>query len=556
MVVAAVVAVVWVPWGMCQECDCLDAVNADPQSYVGEIKNRAGTITGDEAEGLDVDQLEDRDKIRREASSDIIEYANEFTRNCDVQELKQQLCEVFPEEYVNQIPDHVMTYIHSLDMIELDDYFAKTDNNPEATKLDKIKMAFVMMSLAAHAVPPGGELGHDQVVDEDVPTVDDGWREDLSADAQQYGDPDFLDKMSTYEDGFLEMYEYKVPAPRATDQEEGEGAIKECTDNFDRMVPRLQEIAQMANGLDNSLTTNWWRNLQGAGVEQCAEGESSLNMQGANQFGSEAIEGEDGTFWRVKEDWWFHKHEDGTIRSFAQEATDTYDPYQPPPLNSGAQLLATEIGVLESDDPFSCDLGKYRALISNAEQKILYIDYEHFPKGMQPGKISEGIWGYSEDGNPIAVGWFDASLCTPEQTEEGIRFDYHFQPDGTQMEQPEEVAVSSDYPEELDPEGHWDMMIIRAAYWADINIPIYEYNRSYQASYPEEEGTDPEEAPHVKVEDVVLRMEKEVDAMDVPPDLVPYTIPPLLEPPLPPTTFTRNEYPLGVSYSGRGGVLQ
>jgi len=531
----------------------LDVVEEE-DAYVGDLVNKTVVIT-DNADAIDIDSDADRDKIRREMATRTIEYANEFVENFDVDDLASRLAEIFPEEYVNDFPDHIMKFIGSLDSIELDDYFASVDN-VEKDDLDRIKMAYVVKSLAEHAPPPGGNEGHGEVIEIDVP----GITREEEIEVVVIGDQDFLDKMAEYEDGFTEAYKYQVPKSHATDKEreesDGEGAIEECTDNFEEQIANMVKLAQMKDGLDNSRTSNWWRNLQGAGVEQC-EGEDDGNktFNGNDQFGSDAYQDDDGIWWRVKGDWWVHRHEDGTIRSFAQEEVDGFDPYRPPALVSGAQLLSTELKIFESDDALSCDMGKFRELVCNAEQKVLYIDYEHFPKGMKPGKISEGLWGYSEDGKPIEVSWYDPSIATPEQLAEGLRMDTHILPDGTEAPAPEEVIVDSDHPRgnTADGSGNWDLMVVRGIYWKDIRIPIYEYDMSYAVSYPDTEDPDEENAPKVKTEDVVLRMEKEVDAYDTPPDLITYIVPPLLEAPLPPTTYTRNEYPLGVSYSGSGG---
>lgn len=519
---------------------------------VGYLKNKSAVITDAAAKDLDVGSVEDRDQIRRQVARTTVEYANEFVKNFDAKELAERLKKIYREEDVGVLPDHVMKFIGSLDMVEIDDFFEGANVDKEKTDLDRIKMAYVIKSLSEYATPPGGPEGHGEAVDETVPTIDPN--ESIHGQIAAYGDVEFKNKMEEYENGFRRSYKFQVPQPHATDKEReesgGEGAVMETTDNFGGMIPQMQEIGRMVDGLQNSRTTNWWRNLQAAGVEQ-ASGPDDSSKNGV--LGSDAYQGADGSWWRVKSDWWFHSHEDGTIRSFAQENTSLY---RPPALEAGAQLLSTEKKMIESDELLTTDLGKFRALVTNAEQKVLYIDYEHFPKGMTPGKISEGIWGYGEDGKPISVAWFDPSLCTPEQMEGGIRFDWHELPDGTAAPQPEEVVVDSDHPygNTADGTGEWDLMVIRAVYWKDIQIPIYQYDLSYKESgYPEEVAKDEEQLAKVKSEDVVLQMEKEVDAYDYPPDLVEYLIPPLLEPPLPPTTFTRNEYPMGVSYGGMGG---
>ena len=239
-------------------------------------------------------------------------------------------------------------------------------------------------------------------------------------------------------------------------------------DYLDQTSLSLVKAIAAAGGLPNQITSQNWLDMEADGVEQLPDGS-----------------------WRVKKDWWAHTHADGTIRDFQQ------DNYDAKPLHSGSEVLATE---LESIKPSGMKMSQFRAALSNAEQKILYIDYEHAPKGVNLAeyKIKHPVKGF----NPI------------------------------------QVVVPSDHPygNTKSGTGQWDTMIVRNACWKDIAIPIHVKNDKL--------GID------VKLEDLVLKWEKEVDLYDVRQDFN-YLIPPLLEPPLPPTTLTRNQYPMAPSWGGR-----
>jgi len=191
--------------------------------------------------------------------------------------------------------------------------------------------------------------------------------------------------------------------------------------------------------------------------------------------------------WQLQPGWFAHTHEMGTIRDYQQENYDAGN------LQSGAELVSTEL------DSFSEDIkmSKFRALVSHGEQKVLYVDYEHAPDGFE-------LNAHEIDRNPFRENGVD----------------------------PKVVVVDSNH-----PSGGYETMIIRNVCFRDISIPIMMIDEANDTK--------------VKVEDEILKWEKEVDTWDKPPIPVDYIIPPLLEGPLPPTTFTRDQYPLAPSWGGR-----
>jgi len=482
-------------------------LTATQGSYVGDLRNKTLVLVNHGE--YDITKDADRARLQREVGKRTIDYMNEYTKNFDLDALKKHLERIFPAQHVDQLPSHVVDFIHGLDNVEIDDYYAGKDNDATKSLYERKQMAFVMQNLFEHNPPPGGPgVGPATVSEDPVPTVD-------HHDSMVWGDPKFRASMKTYEAEFLESFKYQVPAPKQKDTDEGEGAYRERTDDGDSIIDMMVDIGAMPNGLVNSLTAPGWREMQADGVEP------DPNNPG---------------HWRVKPDWWHHRHSDGTVWSIPQETVGDADPYRPAPLVSGAQLMSTELDIFASAEPTTCKLGRFRQLVCNAEQKVLVVDYEHYPKGMAPQKIAEGAWAPTRDGNAIV------------HIENG-GWDLHHALDGTPVPPPTETIVPSNHPygNTADGTGDWDLMVIRAVYWEDIQIPIYEHNLSYQMSY-QDEPQDEASAPKVKSEDVVLRMEKECDAYDTPPPLPDYIIPPLLEPPLPPTTLTREEYPLGVQY--------
>lgn len=239
--------------------------------------------------------------------------------------------------------------------------------------------------------------------------------------------------------------------------------IEEDPNDYVENMKYLKEIAAKG-GLPNSVTSQKWIDGQADCVDDNGNAKPGV---------------------------WIHTHADGTIRDFPQ------DSYKVPPLRSGLELACTELDALTPKTP----LNQYRDLVSHAEQKVLYVDYEHYPEGMEPTP------------NDIDVNKVGAPG--------------------------EQVVTDSDHPygNTKDGTGNWDKKIIRAVYWRDIAVPIL--------------CIDERDGEKCTVADLMLYWEKMVDAYDTPPDRLVYMIPPLLEPPLPPTTFTRNQFPLKPTYGGR-----
>jgi hypothetical protein len=382
-----------------------------------------------------------RDKIRGIVSKKTDRYLHNFVAGFDPEEVKKQLAK--HQEAQSVVPGDVMAFIGSFDKIEIDDQFDEKGT-------EKAKMLFIFKSLLEFNNP------------EDFPdsaksaAIEQKDIEQSSAEVALEHERDNQEalKARDYEKNNYRKYHFEIDQSKV---------IKEDPSDYVENMKLLKEIAAKG-GLPNSVTSQSWLDMQADCVDDNGNPKPGV---------------------------WVHTHADGTIRDFPQ------DSYAVPPIESGRELACTELDALKEDTP----LRQYRDLVSSAEQKVLYVDYEHYPEGMEPTPADIDVNKVGAPG--------------------------------------EQVVTDSDHPygNTKDGTGPWDKKIIRALYWRDISIPIV--------------MIDDRDGARALVSDVLLLWEKMVDAYDTPPDRIPYIIPPLLEPPLPPTTLTRNQFPLVPTYGGR-----
>ena len=379
-----------------------------------------------------------RDRIRKLVRERTALSLANFVKGFDVDELKATMAR--HKDGGSAIPADVTAFIGSVDTIELDDGFAK-----DTKAVDAAKKLFVFKTLVSFDLPP------EEAAPAKAARV--GSEEKLLPGETE--DVERANLIRLYEKTHPRQYRFEIDQAKV---------IKEDPNDYVENMKHLKEIAAKG-GLPNSVTSRKW-----------IEGQADCVDENGNP----------------KPGVWVHTHADGTIRDFPQES------YEVPPLASGKALAATEYDALDVKTP----MDQYRDLVSHAEQKVLYVDYEHYPEGMTPTRDA------AIDVNKVGA-------------------------PGTQ------VITDSDHPygNTKDGTGSWDKKIIRAVYWRDIAIPIVMIDRA--------------DGARTMVADQILLWEKMVDLWDTPPDRIPYMIPPLLEPPEPPTTYTRNQFPLRPTYGGR-----
>lgn len=378
-----------------------------------------------------------RDRIRKAVSERTAQSLVHFVAGFDPDEVKAGLAR--HRERGSSIPADVTAFIGSVDTIELDDAFEK-DNK----KADAAKKLFVFKTLLSFDAPEAEEASSGSAR---IGRETDGMTADADAAKR-------LQAIKLHEKTKRRKYRFEIEKSKV---------IREDPNDYVENMKYLKEIAAKG-GLPNSVTSREWINSQADLVDDKGDAKPGV---------------------------WIHTHADGTIRDFPQES------YEIPPLKSGRELAATEFDALDAGTP----MNQYRDLVSHAEQKVLYVDYEHHEKGSTPGPMTIDV---NRTGAPG-----------------------------------EQVVTDSDHPygNTKDGTGNWDKKIIRAVYWRDIAIPI--------------QMIDEADGEKCLVADQILLWEKMVDAWDTPPDRLVYMIPPLLEPPDPGPTYTRNQFPLVPTYGGR-----
>ncbi len=429
---------------------------------------------------MNIESPEVRKAITQSRFKDNLKKCKNFCKNFSMDDLKKQLAKITIKELPNKIPAHILKFIGNVKDLELDDNLVGLDfggsgmSDEEEEKITdeiaKFKIAYVLKKMTLFDDP--SQLPTKDIMElakkkwdntkKIIQKVNTDPKTELSTDEKE----DIADGPDDYEKGNNVDYYFEME----------KSAIKkeDKNDYLDQESLSLVKAIAAAGGLPNQITSQGWLDMQADGV----------------------VQNPDGT-WSVKKDWWAHTHADGTIRDFQQ------DNYDAKPLQNGSEVLSTELDKIKPD---TMKMSMFRAALSNAEQKILYIDYEHAPQG------------YNLSADPVIK--HPVSGFNPIQ-----------------------VVVPSDHPYGTTANGgHWDTMIVRNALWKDIAIPIHVLSHE----------KDSNGAPVVDVllEDLVLKWEKEVDLYDVRQDFH-YIIPPLLEPPLPPTTLTRNQYPMAPSWAGR-----
>ncbi|MCK5684871.1 hypothetical protein KAJ27_12150 [bacterium] len=429
---------------------------------------------------MNIENPEVRKSIRKSRFKNNLTKCKNFCKNFSMDDLKKQLANIKIKELPNKIPAHILKFIGNVKELELDDNLVGLDyggsgmSEEEEEKITaditKFKIAYVLKKMTMFDDPS-------QLPTKDIMELaKKKWEKAKKVIAKVNADPSVKLTNDEEEEIVEAPDDYEVTNHTDYYFEMEKSAIKkeDKNDYLDQTSLSLVKAIAAAGGLPNQITSQGWLDMQADGV----------------------VQNPDGT-WSVKKDWWAHTHADGTIRDFQQ------DNYDAKPLQSGSEMLSTELDKIKPD---TMKMSMFRAALSNAEQKILYIDYEHAPKGFNLAS--------------------DPNIKHPVN---GFK--------------PIQVVVPSDHPYGTTATGgHWDTMIVRNACWKDIAIPIHILSHE----------KDAKGVPLVDVllEDLVLKWEKEVDLYDVRQDFH-YIIPPLLEPPLPPTTLTRNQYPMAPSWGGR-----
>ncbi len=301
------------------------------------LGTRASALIKDTDGDLDIDDPEDRDFIRTLVDDRVIQFANHFASNLDVDRLKESLSRLVDPAMVAAVPSSFWDALTGLPQLPRDGTWTDEDS----ADLRKVRSAYMLVSLMEFGAPGKFALFDDPTLGER------GGVEEF--DAVKETPPGLLARLKEYEDAYQRLMIIRLLGAQT---------------GPDPAVAGLNAARGLVAGIQNApgeaLLQQWWGTILSGPLKPAAD------------------------IWRLNDQWWQLNPSSGAVQAKGDEL-DSADPSKPAIL-SGAQLLSTELSRIQASN-----LGADAILerLATADNWKLEAKYQSYPIGAD---VASGVW--------------------------------------------------------------------------------------------------------------------------------------------------------------------